>query len=153
MCNLNNLTTMTTNRVNTENTIAKSEVILLGIDAHAEHQVVVRQIDGQTPQPAQKFTKAGLLKWVKKQQSLAREVYSCYEAGPFGCGLHRKLEALGVKSLVVRPRNWDQYGQKVKTGKRDARALTEALDRYVGGNKGALPASLVPKAWERLAVN
>jgi hypothetical protein len=29
---------------------------------------------------------------------------------------------LGVKSLVVRPRNGDEYGKKVKTDRRDALA-------------------------------
>jgi len=34
----------------------------------------------------------------------------CYEAGPFGYSLHRKLTALGVTNFVVRPRDWDKYG-------------------------------------------
>ncbi len=135
---------MSKNTVSKKNLLSKAEVILLGLDIHAERQVAVRQVDGQTPQPAQRFSEEGLLKWVKKQLNLAREVHSCYEAGPFGYGLHRKLEALGVKNLVVRPRNWDEYGQKVKTDKRDARALTEALDRYVRGNHRALSVVRVP---------
>jgi transposase len=135
---------MSKNTVSKKNPTSKAEVILLGLDIHAERQVAVRQIDGQTPQPAQRFTTEGLLKWVKKQLTLAKEVHTCYEAGPFGYGLHRQLEALGAKNLVVRPRNWDEYGQKVKTDKRDARALTEALDRYVRGNHRALSVVRVP---------
>ena len=70
---------MPTNTVSKKNTTSRAEVILLGLDIHAERQVAVRQIDGQTPQPAQRFTEEGLLKWVKRQLSLAKEVYTCYE--------------------------------------------------------------------------
>jgi transposase len=45
---------------------------------------------------------------------------------------------------VVRPRDWDQYGQKVKTDKRDARELALALDRYVSGNRAAFTVIRVP---------
>jgi transposase len=146
--NTNNLITMSKTTVEEKKAAAKAEVILLGIDVHTEKQVVVRQIDGQTPQPAQSFTREDLLHWVCKQLKLAEEVHTCYEAGPFGYGLHRELERLGVKNVVVRPRNWDEYGQKVKTDKRDARALTEALDRYVRGNKRALCVVRVPSEEE-----
>lgn len=79
-----NLTTMSKTTVETKKAAAKAEVILLGIDVHIEKQVVVRQIDGQTPQPAQSFTREDLLHWVCKQLKLAKEVRTCYEAGPFG---------------------------------------------------------------------
>lgn len=142
---------MSKKNINKKASVAKAEVILLGIDVHAEKQVVVRQIDAQTPQPAQSFSKAGLLRWVGKQLALAREVHTCYEAGPFGYGLHREIEALGARNLVVRPRDWDEYGKKVKTDARDARALTEALDRYVSGNKRALSVVRVPSEGEERA--
>ena len=35
-------------------------------------------------------------------------VHCCYEAGPFGFVRHRRLVRLGVKNLVVQPRNWDE---------------------------------------------
>jgi hypothetical protein len=38
-------------------------------------------VDGSTPQPVQKMDLDGLLHLVAKQQRLAREVRSCYEAG------------------------------------------------------------------------
>jgi hypothetical protein len=40
----------------------------------------------------------------------------CYEAGPFGYVLHRQLAALGVTNYVIRPRDWDDQHQRVKTG-------------------------------------
>jgi transposase len=120
------------------------EIIKLGIDVHLERYVVVRQIDGAAPQPPQRFSPTQFLEWAKKQTQLAKRVYSCYEAGPFGYSLHRKLAALGVTNYVVRPRDWDEYGKKVKTDKRDAKQLVLHLDRYVAGNLEAFCVVRVP---------
>lgn len=119
-------------------------VIKLGINVHAGRYVVVRQINGATPQPAQGFSPAQFVAWAQKQTALAEKVYTCYEAGPFGYGLHRRLAALGVTNYVVPPRDWDEYGQKVKTDKRDARELAQNLDRYVSGNEKAFSVVRVP---------
>lgn len=127
------------------------QVIKLGVDVHLDRYVVVRQIDGGVPQPAQRFSPEQFLAWVKKQTELAEKVYSCYEAGPFGYSLHRKLAALGVTNYVVRPRDWDEYGQKVKTDKRDAKQLVLHLDRYLAGNRDAFCVVRVPTEAEEQA--
>lgn len=55
----------------------KAQALKLGIDVHADRYVVVRQMDGNTPQPAQTFPPAALLAWVKTQFALAeRKVVS-----------------------------------------------------------------------------
>ena len=126
------------------------EVIKLGIDVHLKKYVVVRQIDGAMPQPAQTFTPEKFLEWVSKQLGLAGEVHSCYEAGPFGYVLHRKLTELGIKNVVVRPQNWDEMGKGVKTDKTDALALVQRLDMYVRGNRRALAVVYVPSLEEEL---
>ena len=126
-------------------------IIKLGIDVHLDRYVVVRQLDGGAPQPPQRFSQTQFLEWARKQTELADQVYSCYEAGPFGYSLHRKLAALGVINYVVRPRDWDQYGKKVKTDKRDARELVLNLDRYVAGNRDAFCVVRVPKEAEEQA--
>jgi hypothetical protein len=77
-------------------------VIKLGIDVHLDRYVVVRQIDGGAPQPPQRFSPGQFLEWAQKQTALAKQVYSCYEAGPFGYRLHRKLKELGITNYVVR---------------------------------------------------
>lgn len=118
--------------------------IVLGIDLHVEKIVVVRQLDGATPQPAQRFTPEAFLHWAAKQTALAEEVHSCYEAGPCGFVLHRQLLALGIENLVIRPRDWDEYGQRVKTDRRDARQMALCLERYVTGNQEALHPVRVP---------
>lgn len=122
----------------------KVRAIKLGIDAHADLYVVVRIIDGGAPQPAQRFKPVAFLLWCAKQLTLADQVFSCYEAGPLGYGLHRELEKMGVTNRVVRPRDWDEYDKKVKTDQRDATALAECLDRYVGGNTRAFCVVRVP---------
>src|ERR1041385_8505551 len=125
--------------------------IKLGVDVHADSYRVVRQIDSATPQPAQKFTPAEFLKFARKQVSLAEEVHCCYEAGPFGYGLHRELLKMGIHNVVVRPQNWDELGRGVKTDKTDALALVQRLDRYVQGNKKALAIVCVPTPEQELA--
>jgi transposase len=122
----------------------KAEQIKLGIDVHLDRYVVVRIIDGGTPQPPQRFEPVEFMLWMAKQLVLANKVFTCYEAGPFGYCLHRKLERMGATNYVVRPRDWDEYGKKVKTDKRDAKQLALHLDRYVSGNHDAFCVVRVP---------
>lgn len=128
--------------------VTKASKIKLSIDVHAESYRVVRQVDGASPQPGQKFTPEGFLTWAAKQLLLADEVYSCYEAGPFGYGLHRKLLAMGIKNVVIRPQNWDEFGKGVKTDNTDALAMAHRLDQYVSGNHKALAIVYVPSVEE-----
>jgi transposase len=123
---------------------AKARTIKLGIDVHIDRYVAVRIVDGTTPQPPQSFTPDEFLLWAAKQLTLAEKVFTCYEAGPFGYSLHRKLEKMGTANYVVRPRDWDEYGKRVKTDKRDAKELALHLDRYVNGNHDAFCVVRVP---------
>jgi len=130
---------------------ARAGVIKLGLDVHASSIVVVRQIDAQAPQPAQRFRPEEFPAFVRRQLARAEAVYSCYEAGPFGYVLHRQLSALGVRNVVVRPRDWSTYGERVKTDRGDASALCSCLDRYLAGNPGALAVVRVPTEVEEAA--
>jgi transposase len=121
-----------------------AQTLKLGLDVHAETIVVVRIIDQSGPQPAQKFTPVKFMEWVKQQRGLAETVYSCYEAGPFGYGLHRQLVALGIRNVVVQPVCLDERHTGVNDDKRDARELALRLDRYVAGNPHALARVRVP---------
>lgn len=141
--------TKTLQNSDTSNTATtRAQTIKLGLDVHADSIVVVRIIDGQTPQPAQRFKPDAFLDWVKKQIALAEKVYACYEAGPLGYSLQRTLTALGIVCYVVRPRDWDEYGARVKTDSRDAHALALCLDRYVSGNAKAFCVVRVPSPAE-----
>src|SRR5436190_1147529 len=87
-------------RVTTEAEIlVKARHIKLGIDVHLDRYVVVRILDGGTPQPPQRFGPPEFLLRVAKQITLAEQVFTCYEAG-----LHRQLEKLKAVNDVVRPR-------------------------------------------------
>jgi len=130
---------------------APAKCIKLGIDVHAQSYRVVRQVDNATPQPAQKFTPQAFLLWAKKQLTQADTVYSCYEAGPLGYGLHRELAAMGIHNVVVRPQNWDELHKGIKTDQTDALALVQRLDRYVQGNTKALAIVRVPTPEQELA--
>jgi transposase len=105
-------------------------------------------VDDQASQPPQRFSEEAFIGFVHRQLAAAESVHSCYEAGPFGYVLHRRLTALGVHNLVVRPRDWSTYGERVKTDARDAGALCSSLDRYLAGNRGALSVVWVPSEAE-----
>ena len=122
----------------------RPETIKLGLDVHADSIVVVRILDHSAPQPAQRFTPAKFREWIKTQLPLAEAVHTCYEAGPFGYGLHRELVALGVHNLVVQPVCLDEQHKGVNHDKSDAKQLALRLDRYVAGNPHALATVRVP---------
>jgi transposase len=122
----------------------KPQTIKLGLDVHADTIVVVRILDHSSPQPAQKFTPARFREWIKSQLAQAGQVHSCYEAGPFGYGLHRELVALGVENVVVQPVCLDERHTGVNHDKSDAKELAQRLDRYVSGNTHALAKVRVP---------
>jgi transposase len=131
-------------QANAETATRKVKTIKLGIDVHLDRYVVVRIIDGGTPQPPQRFEPVEFMLWVARQITLADKVFTCYEAGPFGYSLHRNLEKMGATNYVVRPRDWDEYGKKVKTDKRDATQLALHLERYINGNHEAFCVVRVP---------
>jgi transposase len=118
--------------------------IKLGLDVHAASIVMVRILEHSAPQPAQKFTPAKFKEWVKTQLGLAVAVHSCYEAGPFGYGLHRYLVQLGIQNVVVQPVCLDERHTGVNHDKSDAKELAMRLDRYVAGNTHALAQVRVP---------
>ena len=127
---------------------ATAEVLKIGIDIHKSKYVVVCQIDGEGPKAPQSFSPEAFFAWIAKRIKRADKTYSCYEAGCFGYVAHRTLEALGATNFVVRPRNWDEYGSKVKTDARDARELCACLDRFLAGNDRALTPVRIPSEQE-----
>src|SRR5882724_9517733 len=92
-------------QANREPVAPKAKTIKLGVDVHLNRYVAVRIIDGGTPQPPQRFEPVEFMLWAAKQLTLAEKVFTCYEAGPFGYSLHRKLEKMGTTNYVVRPRD------------------------------------------------
>jgi transposase len=124
------------------------QTIKLGLDVHADSIVVVRILDHSAPQPAQRFTPAKFRQWVRTQLPLAEVVHSCYEAGPFGYGLHRELVALGIRNVVVQAVCLDERHTGVNHDKSDAKELALRLDRYASGNAASLATVRVPTSEE-----
>lgn len=69
-----------------------------------------------------------LVKHLNKQYPGA-EFESCYEAGYFGYWIHRELEELGIKNLVVNPSDVPTKGKEKnqKTDRIDSRKLAKCL--------------------------
>ena len=118
--------------------------IKLALDVHAGDLMVVRMVDGAKPQPPQKMTYDNFLRWVVKQKSQAKEVFSCYEAGPTGYWLHRKLIEIGIVNYVVCPTCLDVRRSGVNNDKSDALELATRLDRYLAGNHKSFSIVTVP---------
>lgn len=124
--------------------LAPGVTVKFGLDVHAKQITVCRQIEGRLPQPAQAQSWARCLEWIGEHVHSGATVHTCYEAGPCGYGLHRQLTALGVKNLVVAPQLWDERHRRVKTDRRDARALCQRLERYLAGNTEVFSLVRVP---------
>ncbi len=75
----------------------RAGLIKIGIEMQLRNYRVVRQIDQSHPEPAQKFKPAVFFLWLGKQLGLAEAVVVCYEAGCFGYGPARGMQAMGVK--------------------------------------------------------
>lgn len=121
----------------------KAETMKLGLDLHARDVVVCVQLDGARPQRPQKMTTPELLVLVRGLIAAGRKVYTCYEAGPCGYGLHREVLAAGATNYVVAAEMLGD-GRRQKTDNLDATALTDRLDRYVRGNTQAFTVITVP---------
>lgn len=73
-------------------------------------------------------------------------VISCYEAGREGFSLARWLESVGVENLVVDASaiEVNRKAKRAKTDRVDVEQLMRQLQRYVGGEMGALSVVRVP---------
>jgi transposase len=119
-------------------------VLNLGMDTHFRQVTAGMQEDGGRIKAAGKMSYPLFLAWVQKKLDEGWEIYSCYEAGATGYWLHRQLEQMGVKNLVVVPKAMGQGGKKQKTDRRDGAELCDSLDRYLRGHDKALSVVAVP---------
>src|ERR1700736_4966020 len=119
-------------------------VLKLGLDLHYRQVTVAMQEDGGRIKAGGKMAYGYFVNWVQKKLDEDWEIFSCYEAGATGYWLHRQLERMGVKNLVVVPKAMGQGGKKQKTDKRDSGELCDSLDRYLRGQDRALSVVAVP---------
>src|SRR5215813_2278804 len=111
--------------------------IKLGIDVHQDFYVVVEQVEGTNPKPAQRFAKEAFLHWAARLRQSGAKVYAVYEACGFGFTLQRQLSVLGIDTYVVCPQKLDERNKRVKTDGLDAKALCLKLDRFCAGQPGS----------------
>ena len=119
-------------------------MIKLSLDVHAAKYGICRQLGDLPLQPVQTFCPEKFLDFARKQMDLAEKVYCCYEAGPTGYWLHRKLVAMGIDNKVVVPCVLDSYGRRVNNDRSDARRLGSKFNRYLAGDDEALAIVRVP---------
>jgi transposase len=107
----------------------------IGLDVHKEKVVVATaETHGEDPSHYGKWggtnlaVELGLNKLRKKYEVDKKEIRICYEAGPTGFTLVRRLTQLGYDCIVIAPSNIEQTpGRKIKTDKRDAIKLARLL--------------------------
>jgi transposase len=119
----------------------------VGIDDHkiSLFAAVVRGTDDNILEPRRIANEdRSLRRWLRRleRESGGGEIRICYEAGPNGFALKRRLEALGpVQVDVIAPTLTPRrHGQRVKTDKRDAKKLVR-LYRAGELTEIAMPAS------------
>ena len=105
-----------------KNVSYKGKKVHVGIDVHKKTYTFSAWSEGMivktatTPAEMEKFPSL-LKKWFP-----GAEVYTAYEAGFSGFGLHRTLEAAGIKNIVIHPASLEVSAKdKVKTDKKDSK--------------------------------
>ena len=109
--------------------------IHIGLDVHKNSIVAAYALsDGSPPQHHGKWggsnlaAERGLLKLLKKLGLEKGDARICYEAGPTGFVLARRLLQLGYDCIIVAPSAVPKApGERVKTDRRDARKLARHL--------------------------
>jgi transposase len=109
--------------------------LYIGLDVHKNSVVVATaHADGGEPEHYGKWggsnlcTERGLNKLLKKFDLNKEQVKICYEAGPTGFVLARRLLQLSYDCIVVAPSEVPKKpGEKVKTDRRDARKQARLL--------------------------
>ena len=71
----------------------------LGLDVDLKNIVVAVQCGNGVIPPAQKFSRARLVAWVKEKIGAGHAVHTVYESCGFGYSLHEELVAAGANSL------------------------------------------------------
>ncbi len=122
--------------------------LYLGLDVHKDWITIAIAFEGRNGEVRLEGTISNdlqaLEKWLarlRKAHGKETRLYACYEAGPCGFGIARRLKQLGVECEVVAPSMTPtRSGDRIKTDRRDARKLARLL------RAGELTAVYIPEA-------
>lgn len=119
-----------------------TRVVYVGLDVHKDSITIAVARQGREPAETWKTIPhdgVRLRKALKMLVKKGEELRVCYEAGPTGFGLCRRLREAGIDCVVVAPSLVPgKPGDRVKTDRRDARKLAHFL------RSGDLTAVYVP---------
>jgi transposase len=120
-----------------------TSVVYVGLDVHKDSIVIAVAREGREAAEKWKtipYDEARLRRSLKMLVKNGEILKVCYEAGPTGFGLYRRLREAGIECLVVAPSLVPgKPGDRVKTDRRDACRLAHFL------RSGDLTAVYVPE--------
>lgn len=137
-----------TTQNSSQGNIAVRAVFKLGLDVDLQQITATIQCDHQHPKPAQSFTVARLVAWVKEKVQASHTVWTVYESCGFGYTLHYQLVEAGAHSLVISPVRLHTERRR-KNDRLDSRQLCLRLSRYLDGQKDELPTIRIPTVAEQ----
>ena len=108
----------------------KAKLRFVGLDVHKDSIAIAVAEDGRRPARDVGTFSSDWLAIEKQLKRLAKGVrlHICYEAGPTGFELHRRLTDAGYQCQVVAPSLIPtKPGERIKTDSRDARKLATCL--------------------------
>jgi transposase len=121
--------------------------LYLGLDVHKDSITIAIAVNGRNGEVRLYGTISNDLHALEKALTKIRQAHGgarlevCYEAGPCGFGIARRLAQLKVACIVVAPSMTPtRSGDRVKTDKRDARKLARLL------RAGELTAIYIPES-------
>jgi len=121
----------------------------LGLDVHSEKNAIAYALEGSREQATYygscgasvPNTEVTLRRLAKKLGVNFKDLKVCYEAGPTGFVLARRLIHLGLECIVIAPTKTERKpGEKVRTDRRDAKKLAKLF------RNGDLTAVYIPPA-------
>jgi transposase len=125
-----------------------NHVFKLGLDVDLKNIVVAIQCERGVIKPAQKFSRAQLIAWVKEKTAAGHRVHTVYECCGFGYTLHEQLTAAGAASIVTTPMRLNLERRR-KNDRLDARELCVRLSRYLEGHQHELRPIRIPSRVEQ----